>query len=150
METLRKGALSWFGMGYCPWAPGTAGSLAALPFAWVFATWGGVWALVIGALGLTILGWAAAAATPEAADDPGWVVIDEVAGQWLTLAPVSPDPVLYVTGFLAFRFFDIAKPWPVGMVERRVPGALGVMADDLVAAIYAAAVTFAVGLLIGG
>jgi len=70
------------------------------------------------------------------------IVIDEVAGQWLALAPVAamapaPDYVFYATGFVLFRFFDIMKPSPVDWAERRFKGALGIMADDIVAAVYA-------------
>ena len=69
-------------------------------------------------------------------------MIDEVAGQWLTLAPVAamaplPDTVFYATGFVLFRLFDILKPFPVDWAERRFKGALGIMADDIVAAVYA-------------
>ena len=71
-------------------------------------------------------------------DDPGEIVIDEVAGQWLTLAFVPLDPLMYGTGFLLFRFFDIVKPWPVRMIDRLVKGGLGIMLDDIAAAIYAA------------
>ena len=70
--------------------------------------------------------------------DPGEVVIDEVAGQWLTLLAVPPDPILYAAGFVLFRIFDIFKPWPVGWADRELGGGLGVMVDDLLAGLYAA------------
>jgi phosphatidylglycerophosphatase A len=149
MRNINLTLLSWFGSGYSPKAPGTAGSLAALPFAWVIATYFGTIGLVIAAILATIVGWAAAAATEEAKKDPGWVVIDEVAGQWLTLAIVPPDVVLYIIGFLAFRFFDILKPWPIRTLEQRVPGALGVMIDDIAAAVYAGLVLYAAAHFIG-
>jgi phosphatidylglycerophosphatase A len=150
MKFINLTLLSWFGSGYSPKAPGTAGSLAALPFAWGIATLWGPYALIIAGLAVAAIGWAAAAATPEAQADPGWVVIDEVAGQWLTLAVVPPDLLLYFVGFIAFRFFDILKPWPVNTLEQRVPGALGVMIDDVAAAIYAAAVLYIFTQIVGG
>jgi phosphatidylglycerophosphatase A len=71
--------------------------------------------------------------------DPGPVVIDEVAGQWLTLLFTPQDPWLFVSGFGLFRLFDILKPWPVSWADRRLPGGFGVMADDVLAALYALA-----------
>ena len=72
--------------------------------------------------------------------DPSPVVIDEVAGQWLTLLVAPLDLAWYALAFVLFRFFDILKPWPIGWLERRVPGALGVMLDDVAAALAAMAV----------
>ena len=123
--------------------------MAALPFAWVISSYFGATGLVIAAILITLVGWAAAAATEEAKKDPGWVVIDEVAGQWLTLSVVPPDLMLYSIGFLAFRFFDILKPWPIRTLEQRIPGALGVMVDDIAAAVYAGMVLYAAAQLIG-
>lgn len=148
MKNINIIILSWFGSGYSPKAPGTAGSLAALPFAWAIASVWGPSTLVIAGLLAALIGWASAAATPAAKSDPGWVVIDEVAGQWLTLAIVPPDLLLYAIGFCAFRFFDILKPWPIRTLERTVPGALGVMVDDLAAAVYAGAVLYAASLVL--
>ena len=82
--------------------------------------------------------------------DPSFVVIDEVAGQWIALLPAGLDPVLFVAGFLAFRLFDIWKPWPVSWADRDVPGALGVMLDDLIAGAYAAAVVYGIGYAMTG
>lgn len=136
------------GVGTIRRAPGTWGSLAAAAIALVVAI------LVPGAwLGWTFLGLAVAAvvvgmvAIPAAQDrygalDPGQVVIDEVAGVWLGLAVVpaawiDARPLLSVLAvFALFRAIDIAKPWPVGLAER-LPGAWGVMADDLVAGLAA-------------
>ena len=69
--------------------------------------------------------------------DPGAIVVDEVAGQWLTLAVAPLDPLAYLAGFLLFRVFDVLKPWPAGWLDRRVGGAFGVMIDDIAAAAYA-------------
>lgn len=130
---------TWFGVGYLPKAPGTWGSLAALPFAWVISATGGPIALLIAAAVALAIGIWAAEQLEKAtqAKDPGHVVIDEVAGQWLTLVPIAPDPFLYAIGFLLFRIADIFKPWPANWCDRRLSGGLGVMLDDIVAGAYA-------------
>jgi phosphatidylglycerophosphatase A len=136
---------TWFGSGLLPWAPGTWGSLAALPCAWAIAAVAGAAGLVAAAAAVTALGWWASAVVARASrtKDPGAIVVDEVAGQWLTLglagAAAPLDPLAYAAGFALFRLFDIVKPWPASWADRRLPGGLGVMADDLVAALYAAA-----------
>jgi phosphatidylglycerophosphatase A len=146
LPSLHPAALlaTWFGAGLLPGAPGTWGSLAALPFAWAIATLFGQAALLIAAAVVFCVGWWAAEQVGRASGvgDEGSIVIDEVAGQWLTLAVAPPSAAAYVLGFLLFRLFDITKPWPVSTAERRLPGGLGVMADDIVAAIYAAALLY--------
>ena len=133
-------------------APGTWGSLAALPILWALHTLAGFPGVAAGTVIVILLGWWAVRAIEAEgeAHDPGWIVIDEVAGMWLALWPVSAGawwlgvPVLalwpgWVAGFLAFRAFDIWKPGPVGWADRR-PGATGVMLDDLIAGVFAAVV----------
>ena len=132
---------TWFGSGYLPKAPGTWGSLFALPPAWLIADHFGALALIPAAAIALALGlWATRHVLANSAEkDPGRVVIDEVAGQWLALIAATPlDPILYGIGFLAFRFFDIVKPWPASWCDRKLPGAAGVMLDDIVAGLYAA------------
>ena len=131
---------TWFGAGLLPKAPGTWGSLAALPFAWAIAAAGGPVALLIAAsialaVGIWVSGVLERASQMK---DPGHVVIDEVAGQWLTLVPVAPDPLLYAIGFVLFRIADIYKPWPANWCDRNLTGGLGVMLDDIAAGAYAA------------
>jgi len=70
------------------------------------------------------------------------VVIDEVAGQWIALIAAPLTPLGFALAFLIFRFYDILKPWPVDLAERRLPGAWGIMGDDIVAGIYAMVVMF--------
>jgi phosphatidylglycerophosphatase A len=136
-------------------APGTtAGSLPAI-IGWWMATVvlptpeARLAATLIGAGVVVVVGiWASATeSVRRGADDPGPVVIDEVAGQWLTMVPVlllleaqtaRGLGITAIAGFLLFRFFDIAKPWPVKALEE-LPGGLGIMADDVAAAAYAAA-----------
>ena len=118
-------------------APGTAGSLFALVTGFFLAK-GGILVLLPALLLVTIIGVCAADAYSHLTGkhDAGEVIIDEVAGQWLVLLCISPnlDTALwwYAAGFLLFRLFDILKPWPVSAAER-LPGGIGVMADDLVA-----------------
>jgi len=135
--------LSWFGCGLAPRAPGTVGSLGAIPFAALIAWVWGPLALIPAAVIVFILGWWVAARYLRGATaikDPQWIVIDEVAGQWIALAAVPLDFIWYALGFGLFRFFDILKPWPVRWADRRVPGALGIMLDDVLAGLYAAGV----------
>lgn len=138
-------AVTWGGSGTLPMAPGTWGSLAALPVAAAIHWLGGGVALAVATLLVTGLGlWAVGRyLTDRGDDDPQEVVIDEVAGQWLTLAPLALNPTAYLVGFAAFRLFDTLKPWPIRLFER-LPGALGVMADDIAAGVAAAIASFAV------
>jgi phosphatidylglycerophosphatase A len=130
---------TWFGSGLSPVAPGTFGSLAALPFAVGLAWIGGAVALTIGALVVLLVGiWASeASARASGVKDPGEIVIDEVAGQWLALAFVPLDPLAYGLGFALFRLFDITKPWPANWADRNLSGGWGIMLDDIVAGAYA-------------
>ena len=147
MSTLRLADLkrppiliaTWFGSGLLPKAPGTWGSLAALPFAWVIQAFGGQLALAIAALIAFAVGlWASERMAGDLGiKDPGAVVIDEVAGQWLALAFVPLTIWSYLAGFVLFRLADITKPWPVSLVDRRLGGGLGIMLDDMIAGAYA-------------
>lgn len=134
-------ACTWFGCGLLPVAPGTWGSAVALPFAWGLAHWGGWEAVLAASLLCAVVGWWASAiyVRRTASDDPTEIVIDEVAGQWLVLAAVPPEPLLYVIGFVVFRVLDITKPWPARWADRNIHGGLGVMLDDMLAAAYGAA-----------
>jgi phosphatidylglycerophosphatase A len=143
---------TFLGVGLVPFAPGTWGSLAALPVAWLIHANLGPLALAAAALLVVGLGsWSAGATMRRTrSDDPGAIVIDEVAGQWLVLAAVPLDLLWYAAGFALFRLFDITKPWPVSWADRQVKGGLGVMLDDVIAAGYAAGVLLAVRALIPG
>ena len=130
---------TWFGSGLLPRAPGTWGSLAALPFAWAIQSAGGQTALVIGAAIAFVVGvWASdRMARDTGSKDPGAVVIDEVAGQWLALAFVPLSVWSYLAGFVLFRIADITKLWPASVADRRIGGGLGIMLDDIIAGVYA-------------
>ena len=132
---------SWFGTGYLPIASGTWGSLGALPFAWLIMDRFGPLGLALAAAAAFLAGiWASVVILRRSGrKDPSCIVIDEVAGQWIALLPVLPlDPVLYAIGFVLFRIFDVVKPWPANWCDQRMPGAWGVMLDDIVAGVYAA------------
>ena len=149
---MRRLLLSFFGSGHLKPAPGTWGSLAALPAAWSVHALGGPFALLIGAAILYFAGVSSAKAETAGAEDhdPSWIVIDEVVGQWIALLPVSfgawnagLSPLALWPGilaaFLLFRLFDIWKPWLVGRADRR-GDATGLMLDDVWAGVFAAIV----------
>lgn len=130
---------TWFGSGYLPKAPGTWGSIAALPFAWLIVDHFGPIYLLVASVCVFIAGiWASNVYMRlSKSHDPGPVVIDEVVGQWLTLLCVPTELSYYVIGFILFRLADIFKPWPANWADRHVNGGLGVMLDDVFAAAYA-------------
>ena len=132
-------AATGFGIGLLPGAPGTWASLAALPCAWVISGCGGKTALAIATAIAFFLGWWASAqvARADQTSDPGWIVIDEIAGQFVVLFAVPQRLWMYVAAFIAFRVFDIWKPFPVSWFDRNVKGGFGIMLDDVAAAIYA-------------
>ncbi len=133
-----------FGVGLLPAAPGTWGSLVALPVAWGIFEMAGRAGLAAAALVVFAVGiWASEKCIGLwRDDDPKAVVIDEICGQWLVLLVVTPDAVHYALGFALFRAFDILKPWPVSWADQKIKGGLGVMVDDVLAAIYAGAVLY--------
>ncbi len=138
------------GVGYLRPAPGTWGSFAALPSAWVLHTLGGFPLLLIATLAAFFGGlWATRVMTAgQDNHDPSEIVIDEVAGQFIALWAISYPSWAHgiditalwpgwVAGFILFRFFDITKPGPVGWADRR-NDAMGVMLDDVIAGVFAA------------
>ena len=130
------------GAGFAPVAPGTVASALALGLG-ALLLWGAPAALALAALAATAGGvWAIRAARVEG--DPGWVVIDEVAGQWVALLGLGRvTPLGLLAAFLGFRLLDIAKPGPVGWADRQ-GGAGGIMADDLIAGALVAAALWVV------
>lgn len=141
---------SFFYVGFLRPAPGTWGSLAALPFAWGIHTLGGFWFL----LNMTVFAFlsgliATQKMTQDQPDhDPSWIVIDEVVGMWIALFPVSYGAARmgaditalwpgWIAAFALFRLFDIWKPWLVGRADAR-GDAMGVMLDDVIAGVFAA------------
>lgn len=147
---------TFFYIGHLRPAPGTWGSLAALPAAAILYALGGPYTVVAGiAVAYAVGLWATTHVTAGQDDhDPSEIVIDEVVGQWLALLPVlfgaanNNVPLLalwpgWVAAFVLFRFFDITKLGPIGWADRR-GDPTGVMLDDVIAGIFAA---IGVGLL---
>lgn len=129
---------SGLGLGYSPIAPGTAGSLLGLPLAYLFAGMGAVWYAALTLLVFVVGVWAAGRAEViYGQKDCGRIVIDEVAGMLITMFMLPVSPAYLLAGFLVFRFFDIVKPFPARRIDQRMGGGLGVMLDDVFAAIYA-------------
>ena len=147
---LTRAIATFGGVGLLRPAPGTWGSLAALPVAWGLHVVGGFGLLAVATAALFALGWwAAALETRGGADpDPSEIVIDEVVGMWIALFPVSLGAAMrgvevtalwpgWVVAFLAFRLFDIWKPGPIGWADR-MHTPLGLMLDDVIAGVFAA------------
>lgn len=156
---VERNALStliatWFHVGLIRPAPGTWGSMAAVPIGLVLALIGGTYLVFAGAVLVFVAGlWAShrmiGQMTDEAeTDDQPSIVADEVAGQLLALTTAGVSPFLFVMGFAFFRLFDILKPWPIGWIDRRTPGAWGVMLDDVLAGLFAAVAVWIVAFLI--
>ncbi len=146
----RRLLLSFFYAGFLRPAPGTWGSLAALPAAWAFWQVGGAILLAVAIVATFTAGTMAIARElrETGVHDPGWIVIDEVVGQWIALLPVAVGATVsgasptglwpgILSAFLLFRLFDIWKPWLVGHADRR-EDAFGVMLDDFWAGTFAA------------
>jgi phosphatidylglycerophosphatase A len=132
---------TWFGCGLVPRAPGTMGTLGAIPFYLLVAREGrpgvGVAALIVIALGI----WASSVVARDLGKkDPQVVVVDEVAGFLVTMLPMREVSWLAVVlGFVVFRGLDIVKPWPIRRFEA-LPGGWGIVMDDVVAGAFGAAV----------
>jgi phosphatidylglycerophosphatase A len=139
-----------FGSGLVPHAPGTAGSVVGLAFAWVqlglpLAWQIGAVAAVI-AIGIYVCGESARRLRVH---DYSGIVFDEIAGVMLAaLAVPARSFFWFALLFVLFRIFDIAKPWPIRDVDHRLGGGLGIMLDDLMAALYAALCLTAVRVLL--
>lgn len=131
-----------FGSGLAPWAPGTAGTLVGLVFEFLLRSAGADWtlrliiAVMVTAAGIWICGESARRLGEH--DHPG-IVWDEIAGILVTMlaAPAGWRGMLF--GFMLFRLFDVMKPWPISWADRKVSGGLGIMLDDILAALFAAA-----------
>lgn len=136
---------TFFGAGLLKPASGTWGSLAALaPGLLIAERFGPSGLLISAAIAYGLGHWASTIWINGTADkDPSPIVIDEVAGLWLTftLAPLTPLGIALAFGL--FRFFDIVKPWPVRWADKNIGGATGIMLDDVLAGIWAALVLLA-------
>jgi len=128
-----------FGTGLAPIAPGTVGSLLGVLLAWLTRDMGLTTELGVAAAlfvaGIWICG---ESARRLGIHDHGGIVWDEICGMYLTLLVAPATISAWILGFLLFRAFDIVKPWPIRDLDHRLGGGLGIMLDDLVAALYAA------------
>ncbi|RCK26304.1 MULTISPECIES: phosphatidylglycerophosphatase A family protein [Thalassospira] len=135
---------TWFYSGKSPKAPGTMGSFAALPFGWLLWAYGGNTALIVASIVVFVFGVFIADRYSHmiGVHDAGEIVIDEVVGQWMCLMVIPLgngwiDLAWLFGAFVAFRVFDVLKPWPIRWVDRRVGGGFGIMCDDVLAGIFA-------------
>lgn len=145
-----------FGSGLSPIVPGTMGTLASLPFYLLLAHLSlPLYGLVV--IASCIIGVKICQVTSDdmGVHDHGSIVWDEFAGMWITMLVVPMlglavfDWKWLATGFVLFRFFDMVKPWPIGWLDKRVHGGLGIMIDDIVAGVMAGVALYLVGLYAG-
>ncbi|NIY84217.1 phosphatidylglycerophosphatase A [Vibrio hepatarius] len=145
-----------FGSGLSPIVPGTMGTLASLPFYLLLAHLSlPLYGLVV--IASCIIGVKICQVTSDdmGVHDHGSIVWDEFSGMWITMLVVPMfglavfDWKWLATGFVLFRFFDMVKPWPIGWLDKRVHGGLGIMLDDIVAGVMAGVALYLVGLYAG-
>jgi len=130
---------TWFGSGRLRPAPGTMGTIAALPFGFAISHYFGWPALALAALALLLVGIVAADRYGKKSGEPDdqSIVVDEVVGVWIAAIPAENYPYCWLAAFLLFRLFDIYKPWPASRYDRLKRGGVDVMLDDVIAGIYA-------------
>jgi phosphatidylglycerophosphatase A len=141
---------TWGGLGFLTPGPGTWGTLGALPFAYLAYAIGGEIAIIALLAYIIYIGlWATERFEKRTeTHDCKMIVVDEVAGMLIALLPSGMDPFLVFISFILFRIFDIMKPGPIGTIDKKMPGAKGVMADDILAGLAAAVII--VGLRLAG
>ncbi len=127
-----------FGSGCAPVAPGTFGTLTAValyvPLSWLPLAW---YLLVLGLVIVAGIWLCGRTSKDLGVHDHGGIVWDEFAGYFVTMIAAPPGWISLALGFVLFRLFDIWKPWPIRLLDRRVGGGLGIMVDDLLAGVYA-------------
>ncbi|HCC53370.1 MAG TPA: phosphatidylglycerophosphatase A [Desulfobulbaceae bacterium] len=137
MDRLFMGIATGFGAGYLPKAPGTWGSLLALPLHFFLRQLSpNHYALALGAIFFIAVISAGQAEKILDRKDPGVVVIDEIIGMLITLIAAPNNLLIWLLGFGLFRFFDIFKPWPIRLIDQRINGGTGIVLDDVLAGIY--------------
>ncbi|WP_369814365.1 phosphatidylglycerophosphatase A [Erwinia sp. Leaf53] len=136
-----------FGSGLSPWMPGTAGSIAAIPFWFLLNRLpGDLYSLAI-LLGICIGVYLChRTAKDMGVHDHGSIVWDEFIGMWITLIAIPVSSWQWIlAGFIIFRVLDIWKPWPIRWFDRNVHGGMGIMVDDIVAGVISAAIIYVIG-----
>lgn len=127
-----------FGSGLSPKAPGTAGSLAAVPFCYLLGLASLPLKAAIIVVAFAIGVYACQKATDAIGiDDHGGIVWDEFVGMFITVACLPNTLAWLIAGFVVFRIFDIWKPWPIGPIDAKLKGGLGIMLDDVIAGVFA-------------
>lgn len=127
-----------FGSGLSPKAPGTAGSLAAVPFCYLLGLASLPLKAAIIVVAFAIGVYASQKATDAIGiDDHGGIVWDEFVGMFITVACLPNTLAWLIAGFVVFRIFDIWKPWPIGPIDAKLKGGLGIMLDDVIAGVFA-------------
>jgi len=126
---------TWFGCGLIKGAPGTWGTLGAIPFGFAILFYGNIYILAGFIFIFTLIGLWASDKFEKATGthDASAIVIDEVVGLWITLIFAKLSITSFFLSFIFFRVFDITKPWPISWVDKNIKGAKGVMFDDIVA-----------------
>ena len=139
---LARFWLSLFGVGYLKPGPGTWGSIASTLFWWVsLSSLGMVSQLLIFFIFTLVCTWVCMNFLSETGlGDESWIVVDEFAAMLFILAFLPRDVFLVLLALAMFRLFDIWKPWLVGLVDRKIHGGVGVMLDDLIAALFVLAI----------
>ncbi len=132
-----------FGSGLAKKAPGTMGTLAAIPVYWLFAQTNMLIYSLLTVLAIISGIWICGIAADKLAEhDFGGIVWDEIAGYLITMWLVPLTWQTMLVGFLLFRFFDILKPWPIKWLDQQVHGGFGIMIDDVLAALFAGGLLF--------
>ena len=148
MRDPRGWIATGLGSGLAPVAPGTFGTLAALPLCWALGFYLPLWGYLLATASIFFIGWWAAAWVVRTyqVQDPGVIVIDEWAGMAITWLPVAYWPhaqnfwLALVAAFLCFRATDIVKPWPASWADTKLHGGFGAMLDDAFAGFWSAAI----------
>lgn len=129
---------SWFGAGLMPIAPGSFGTLAAVPPVIIVNYLGFVYSTISLIILLPLAVWSSHISQKILGrNDPSDVVIDEVLGFLIAVFLLPLSWLSIILGFLFFRFFDIIKPFPIGLIDRKINGSVGIVLDDIVAGIFA-------------
>lgn len=123
-----------FGSGLLPKAPGTFGTIAAIPLFLMLSQFN-LWLFISVTIFISIMGIFICGYTSKSlgVHDHSGIVIDEIAGYLITMIAVPAEWLWILTGFLLFRFFDILKPWPISWVDKKIHGGFGIMLDDVIA-----------------
>jgi phosphatidylglycerophosphatase A len=150
LDRVAYAVATWFGCGLVPRAPGTMGTLGAIPL-YLAVRPSGLGAVALTALFVSALGiWSGTIVSRRLKlHDPQIVCIDEVAGVLVTYLGAPPGWVGVALGFVVFRVLDVLKPWPARLAERSLPGGFGIVLDDLIAGAWGAMLLALLGRIVG-